>query len=1267
MLEITGADIKELSDTDLRSLIGLLCEADLRAAGIPTAGVTWGGHQNAADGGLDVRVEVSTDLSSDGFIPRSKTGFQVKKPDMPRGAISSEMRPRGQLRPVIKDLIDSGGAYIIVSSQGSTADGALSDRKKAMVEALSDTTNLSDYKVDFYDRERVAGWVRTHPSLVLWVRDKIGRPVQGWRAYGYWAHSHTDADEQYILDEHVRLHNSANLYLDGFSAMDGINEIRTILRKPGSSVRLVGLSGVGKTRFVQALFDEHIGENPLNQTQVFYAEMSDSPSPEPRSFVERIIAQEMPAVLVIDNCQPELHKRLTSLCTAPDSLVSLITVEYDVRDDLPEETDVYHLEPASDHLIERLIISRFPYVSGVDSRTIASFSGGNARIAIALANTIRRGENLGNLRDEDLFSRLFKQRNSDNPDLLRVAEVCSLVYSFDFTFEDANDELRLLGSLIRENITDLYGNVKDLERRELVQKRSKWRALLPHALANKLAIRALENIPLVNILNVFINGGCSRLLTSFSRRLSYLHESAEAIEISRNWLSENGLLGNVSELDEIGITLLKNIAPVNPELTLSAIERVTIKDSALTFFSRENEHFDVITRLLCSMAYDKELFSRSVKLLCRFALSEHPSENYNSIRFRLKPLFYLQYSGTHATATQRLDIISNLIETGKDDEIELGHSLLSSALESWHFNSYNDYEFGARSRNHGYLPRNRTEIEEWYKLFIEYAVSISLGEVSYSSKSKALLADKFRGLWVKAQMYNELEVASISLVKAGNWKEGWVAVKATIRFDGAEMDAEVIQRLYNIGKILEPMALIERARLYALTQYKGSFDVIDTVDIGNQDEDVDEFTKVEQYTRFLGREVAADEQIFRKLLPDLLSTDSPRITYFGEGLAEGCENLEQLWQDMLSQLSLIDEKSRNYQILRGVLRAASQMDGDLAEQFLDLAVTNELLAHIYPWLQTSFKISEKGVERLKHSLKYGVAPILQYGNIAYGRTHEKINDDSFCELLKLIDSKPDGNKVAIEIMHMRLHGRNDSLSEPIITAAQELLLNFQFDREYTRADRMEYDMSVIIRACFKGDEANDKARMLCQNLFKAYKNYDINAGDYKGVIDSIAKTQPTALLDCFLSEEKLDYRVRRVFSGGFNPFSGVEDDIIIAWCEENVKTRYPSAASIILPFRKHADTELLEWTPLARRMFTNAYDSIEVLKVFTSFFRPTSWSGSRAEIIQKRLRLISELKAHEDSSVADWAAKEERAFEQEINLEREWELTRVDNGNESFE
>jgi hypothetical protein len=104
LLEITGDDIARLGDAGLRALIGLLCEADYRQAGLPTKGITWDGHQDARDGGLDVVVRDDVAPPPTSFVPRQISGFQVKKPDMPRAEILKEMRLKGALREEIKAL-----------------------------------------------------------------------------------------------------------------------------------------------------------------------------------------------------------------------------------------------------------------------------------------------------------------------------------------------------------------------------------------------------------------------------------------------------------------------------------------------------------------------------------------------------------------------------------------------------------------------------------------------------------------------------------------------------------------------------------------------------------------------------------------------------------------------------------------------------------------------------------------------------------------------------------------------------------------------------------------------------------------------------------------------------------------------------------------------------------------------------------------------------------------------------------------------------------
>src|SRR4051794_12931708 len=117
MFDITSEHIARLNDTDLRILVGRLCEAELRQRGLPASPVTYGGDQRAADGGIDVQVALRPPATLNGFIPRSLTGYQVKATDMPAAKIKKEMKPKGRVLPAICELAKASGAYIIVSSR----------------------------------------------------------------------------------------------------------------------------------------------------------------------------------------------------------------------------------------------------------------------------------------------------------------------------------------------------------------------------------------------------------------------------------------------------------------------------------------------------------------------------------------------------------------------------------------------------------------------------------------------------------------------------------------------------------------------------------------------------------------------------------------------------------------------------------------------------------------------------------------------------------------------------------------------------------------------------------------------------------------------------------------------------------------------------------------------------------------------------------------------------------------------------------------------
>jgi hypothetical protein len=235
------------------------------------------------------------------------------------------------------------------------------------------------------------------------VRSTIGRSLSGWSGIGDWEGRGQASLNPYLCDDNACLIDESSRDRKHLTIPEGITRLRNALRTPRQCIRLIGLSGVGKTRFVQALFEPNVGNDPLDPSLAIYTDYSTETTPIARDMARDLIARRQRATLVVDNCNPNTHSELARICGSDDSEVSLITVEYDVRDDEPERTDVFRLDSASRELVAEWIKQSFSHVSQVDRERIAEFSDGNFRVAGALAQTLCKGETLGSLKNRDLL------------------------------------------------------------------------------------------------------------------------------------------------------------------------------------------------------------------------------------------------------------------------------------------------------------------------------------------------------------------------------------------------------------------------------------------------------------------------------------------------------------------------------------------------------------------------------------------------------------------------------------------------------------------------------------------------------------------------------------------------------------------------------------------------------------------------------------------------------------------------------------------------
>lgn len=1216
MLEITADDIGLLGDEQLRTLIGRLCEVECRQRGHSTAHVTWGGNQNAADGGIDVRVELPAGSHTVGFIPRVATGFQVKKQDMPRAEILQEMLPEGVPRSSIQELADQNGAYIIVSSEGSTADSALANRRKAMAEATEGYRNGNALCCEFYDRNRVATWVRAHEALIPWVRFTVGRPIPGWQSYGPWAAS---VDDVYLSDDRLRIHPGRKTSENGVSASQGIQTIRDDLRVGRKVVRLVGLSGVGKTRLVQALFDERVGKSSLNSHLAIYANMTDSPEPPPIGMATQLVAAGSRAILIVDNCPSDLHHRLAEICRGETSLLSLLTVEYDIRDDRPEGTDVFILETSSLEVIQQLVRRRFPIVSEIDSRTIADFSGGNARIALAIAGTLGQNETLAGLTDEQVFQRLFTQRHAHDSGLYLCAQACSLVYSFHREDIADDGELARLGRVVDRSPQELYRNVAELCRRDLVQQRSHWLAILPQAIANRLAAVALQNIPYQLIEDQLVNGASERLLKSFSRRLGYLHASDEAVAIVRRWVEPNGLLADVADLTDLGHALLVNVAPVVPEVVLAAMERSFAGQDQATL-QRGESYLD----LLRSLAYDPALFDRCAALMERILVATGAKEQSQSTKLFVS-LFHLLLSGTHAAIEQRLAVATTLLTSPDDRQRALGMLCLQAVLKTTNFSSTSSFDFGARSRDFGYRPQSKEEAHHWFSAVLDAVKAASQPDHPCTVNARTALAQAFRGLWLTNCAINELEHLCRAMKTTSFWPEGWLAVRETLNFDGREMPDDLLERLLALELALRPADLEQRVRSIVFSTHGGA-------DFEGYEEDpaaefVDRRTRAEATARELGLAIAGDEPLFEKLLPEIVTGDG-HLQPFGMGLMMGAADVRRIWARLTEAITATQAKHRRPLVLDGFLRALQHNDPDLAGELLDEAVEYATHADYYPYLQVAIPIGELDLVRLKRSLALGLTPAQAYVYLAWGRASEPIPPADLRDLVLSIAALQNGYDVALEILEMRLIGdKQKDVAPELVAAGQELLLRFSFIKNTGRSD---YQLGKIAAAVLSGREGIVVAQAQCANLKAAVGNYVTHAISHDDLVLELFRAQPTTSLNalCGGSDENLA-KGMRIINGirtRKNLLDVIPEGELLQWCDEQPTTRYPAIASgIPVSFRTN-DTEALRWTELAKRLLERAPNPAAVLKKFVDQFTPHGgWSGSLVATLAANASLLDAL------------------------------------------
>ncbi|WP_428155311.1 hypothetical protein [Brevundimonas sp.] len=1246
MFNITGEDIAQLGDADLRTLVARLAQAEVARRGGPVSAVTAGGPQDAGDGGIDVRVELPTPTAQPDFVPRAQTGFQVKKPPMTPSAIGGEMRPTGTLRAAIAELAEKRGAYLIVSGATGVTDVALARRRTAMREAVADHPKAGDLHLDFYDRDRLAAWADLYPGVAAWVRGRVGRPLAGWRPIGRWRDLSTATDTGYLIDEGLTLIDER----DGAKVLpieQGLALLRDLLRRPGACVRLIGLSGVGKTRLVEALFEDGVGSAPLDPGSAIYADYADATTPSAQEMAQRLDEAQTSAILIIDNCNPATHSRLAQVCGRPGSRISLLTVEYDIRDDEPEATQVVRLVASSEPLVETWLGRDFPHVSQLDRGRIATFSGGNFRVARALAGALRVGESLGRLRDRDLFERIFRQRNDPDQTLLRDAETLALFYSFEGV-DDADGELARIGRLQGRMVADLFGTLAELKTRGVLQTRGKWRAILPHAIANPLAAGALGRLPPAAF-DAFAAALPERMFRSLTRRLGQLHDVDVARDLVQRWLDPTGPAGDL--LAGGRFDLLINLAPVAPRDTL---DRLTAAVQAGDGPRAGGLHRGSWNSLIKAIAYDVDLFAPAARLLASLVAREAHDENYDSARGAFEELFHLYLSGSQASPADRRAITVELLRSDDPGLRRAGGLALDGLLQEGHFSSSHSLDFGARPRDFGWHPTTTQDVSDWY----EAALGVARTETR-RDEQRVRFAGALRGLWRYPACRTAFEAAAADFEGDGGWLEGWSALRMVLRYDAEGMPTEVRQQTDALIDRLKPDGLLARARAWVVSPRPGLWEDDD------DEEPSDSGTSWERANdraAEIGAAMASDEALLAAFIPEVMREGAAAIrdAPFARGVAGAVSDLQATWTVMTTAYRVGEPARHSPVILAHFLAAARARDDAFVEASLEAAAADPDLAGVLAYLQFTAGLDARGIDRLLRAMDASDA-VESYQVL--GRVHpEDVAPADLARLLARLAQKPGGVTIGLDALSTYFYPSGGKAVEPhpaLVVLGRDL---FSRMGPEGLSDMRNYSLRYVVRPCLSGVDGEAAARRTCEIVrsLKTGRSGWKRGGN--GLAQALFEVQPEIALDVFMAGP--DGPVETLFRerpGGPSPLNKLDVSQVVSWADRDPAARYAALGTASAMFLKDQGDRTLGLNPLFVTLLEHSPDKQAFLGSFYDRLAPRSWSGSLAEILDQRRRLLDALPDHPD--VQTWREAAAPQIARWIATERENEAERE----ESFE
>lgn len=1213
--------VGSLDPLALTELLLILLSIEVDLAHMSRRHIAGSMNISAPDGGIDCSIEWAPRGGNSlaplpEWLPKILNGFQVKAGRLAPAGWAKDILEKNsgskkakRVKSEVSRILLQGGSYIGFSGE-SLNEQQIQRREVAIRKQLIAVKfpKAAKAAIKIMGAAEIARWVNSHVSAIAFVHSRTGSAnlanVRTWKEW----ENETDTSMPFGDDaKRATIRES----------------LQKILAKPQVCARLVGFSGVGKSRFAMELFREDADLDHLFYSRVAYISSGGNLS-DPDGLFNSFVRGGVFGLIVVDDCPLELHNKLEPIVTGKLSKLSLLTIDHDPSSQ-PRNGHFYNLLPLAYSALRTILLAAAPKLGGRQVDIITEWAEGFPEMARLLISAVLEGVEVWELGDDELVSKLTAPRkkplSSRAKECLHGLSALSRLPTWE-----GSTHLELFAAMVCHTRKQLTSDaLAVLEARKLVDGRREHLLMVtPFPLAIRLAAKWWD-LHHARAQRLLEDPGCSELWPLLAERMLHLcrHDRVRAVVtklvMSHNpnsreiWLTQRNsdLATCFVEIDPRGMEQLINAR-------VEDLRRSTISDNtlgALPFHVRR-------------LARSRTFFRTSALRLLDFAASGNVASTDGFCR-----LFYVVGSGTSVPALERFGVLEEALRREDDRASELVVEALSCALK-WDTGLRENLDSWRLSPPHDWVPKTWAEVHEYWQRCLNLMLGLLDNSRLYSlvqSKIEACLRDLIH--------HGAIDIADHEIRRHRGRIHGvWVGLRNQLgSLMRVHMYSDSRSRLDSLRALLAPTD-------FSQTVYE--IVTVGTSDLSQPSTNGD-FSSLNGEQAFrLAERCVTDPGTLMAVLDSVLNGRQQAAYEFGYGVASGSSGISALLDHCFDRLLELPDPNTTF--LEGMLRVSRYSDE--ADALLRRVRHTSRLVSRLPWLAQAAGPTPYRVELLSDAISKGDIAVSESNSFVIMIFLLRCEESAILVFFEILTAT--SGPVSILKVLYGFHVNNRDLA-PFLGFYRSLVLTTEFVVDVLGEEQhwVETAAGLFRRALHSAEALADSliGRVVSQ-LSAGWGQRDSEervGSEFLSVIFECNRGVAWSYLSKVVEAGASD-----VWRGMIGAVAGVrlgEVPLFDLYFDEICQSSVGSEARGLVLAERCAVGNETEWSPTALFLLENFNDSENVLGRISSARSCRAWIGSDRPLVRNDLRAYQGLLLHKSAAVRRWAEKNVTCCENELS------------------